>query len=591
MLHFFYTLNFINEHSLKYKNENDWKDFLQNLKSKQFSSIQEKVGYKFYDLTVVILNRVFGINISKLIIDYGSAISKSVCMSLFNTLPYLHSTPKQLVEVILLVTNGIKAEDNYLNLNQSIIETAKNNTTFGMLLIKESEGNPDKRKLFVACAFVGITQSLGIKSTMNILEDLLSSKDEEKIKVGLRSLSLLHGMNDNPAEVEDKINPLLKSIEDLNNDALNAELIFCYGLLIDKFSLARRKLIDIPKRHNGKDVFFALARIVNMKIKNENDEEWLNEALTILSHLSNHHIGTYKQVELALCSVLNSKPNMVFKYLEAYIEDENNELKNIEGFKQIFSDLADNNINLLQEWITLWLNNDNYRFHHVISKVSQILWLYKKRNLELDKSIVSSLKPYDLEFILYKIVGYIHSKEHLESLVYSVLKYKQESTIIDQIIIQLFCYYIIYNYPASIKFLQIQKTEANEQQKKFIETVERYYGDVFTLPKEKPKELAPSPDRLQLLFNQSTKDFGKSEDMSPFREASFLDMVTKVSLKTGNNFFSRDNYFYGTNNRYTNKSTMGHFSSSFELPSGEFTDPVGQEYNRYIWRKFKRRTV
>lgn len=588
-LHFFYVLDFLSLKVNELRATSQWVNFFSNLYKPQYNSLYNTIGHKFTDLAVIIANRHFGVNIPHIIINNTESNSRPLRNSYFDTFPYLKAEDQEIIEALFIVTEGIKPEDNYISLNISVRKKSSQSPQFGFFLIEKSKTNTLKARLFVPFVFVGITEALGVEKTFSILKELLESTDKEFKIIGLRSLGMLHGNNVNTKEIEEKVLLLLEVIESTSDDSLLGELLFTYGLLIEKFQSSRRKLIDIPNNHSGKDVFFALARILHLKIEEELNEEWVKISLIKLSNLYQHHTGTYNSVAWALYGIIKSHSDIAFSYFGNFISEKQNSIDDLKAFKNVFSELIQNDFEVFQKWITIWLNNDENRFHHAVAKILMIVSIDKSKEVRLDEGELNKLHPYDIEFILYKVVGHVFSKEHLESLTFSALSYSGENAFIKLVVSELFCYYITYNYPGSLEYLKQKKANSNNHQREVIEIVEQFFAEVYSLRKEKPKELYPSHERLQLLFNQSTKRFANSKDNSRFKEASFLDFVTKVSIKTGNAFFSRDEYTYGMQNRYKNKSNMGHISHSFDFPSGEFLDPVGQEYNRHIWRAFKRR--
>lgn len=591
ILHFFYVLDFLILKSDGLNLPEEWHSLFSNINKPQFNSYYNKVGHKFIDLSLIIANRYFNINIPQLIIQNVGTNSRLIKHSYFDVFPVISSTHEDLVDALFIATVDIKAEDNYLNLNKSVREKSYESFQFGHLLIDKSKTNIEKAKLFIPYAFLGITDAVGVTKTFSRVEELLKSQEKELKKVGIRSVGMLHGYNDNPAEVEDRLLAILNDIENAEDDSLLGELIFLYGLLIDKLSIARQKLIDIPNKYEGKEMSFALATMLNMKIEEELNQPWITNSLLKLSNLSQHHVGTYAAVARALHRIIESNPEIVFNYFHSFINEDKNSIDDLDAFKNLFSELRQKKLEILNKWITIWFNNENYRFHRAAAKVLRIIDIENSNEIQLDKTELDKLHPFDIEFILYKVVGYTFSKEHLQSIVYSALAYSGEVNFIARVVTELFCYYITYNYPGSLDYLKQKKGFANERQKQVIETVQQFFEEVYSVRKEKPKELQPSHERLQQLFNQSTKQFSTLEDKSKFRQPSFLDLVTKVSIKTGDAFFTRDEFSYGMKNRYANKSTMGHISRSFEFPGGEFLDPIGQEYNRYIWRTFKRRST
>lgn len=585
---FFYVYHHILEDLKNLHSEDDWIAYLSKITTQSFRSFREKAGYDVFDVAMLIINRIYKVNIAKLIVQ-ANGINKIIRSSYWDTLSYIVAPDEDIAQALFVSTEGIKAEDNYLDLNKSVRLISKLNPKIGQMIIQKAKLSIEKLRLFCPYVFLGLTEAKPISEVFYIVEELLKSEDAEQQKVGLRSLAMLHGDKNSPQEIEELILPLLEEIEAKNEDSLNAEVIFVYGLLIDKLSISRRKLITIPSKTPGNDTLFALSRILSLKIEEEIEEEWLITAFAILSDLSGQHIGTYKLLDWTFHRVVKNRNDLILHYFELFITNNNNNLNNIEAFRHTFTAAYKSNKELVWMWLTTWLNNDNSRFHVAVSKVLSLLWLDGERSIMLHEPTINKLSPFDIEFILFKVVGYVSAKEHLESLVFSALTYKGSAGLIEDIVTQLFCHHIVYNYPSTIKYLKEQELNGNDVQVRVINIINQHYEETYTIKSKKPQELASSPGRLQILFNQETKKLSDFQDPSPFRETSFLDLFTNITLKTGKHFFSRDDHSYGMKNRYGQKSTMGQISQSFEMPGGEFIDPVGQEYNRHMWRRFKRR--
>lgn len=585
---FFYIYHHILEDSKKLNSEDDWIAYLSKITTQSFRSFREKAGYDVFEVAILIINRIYRVNIAKLIVQ-ANGINKIIESSYWDTLPYIVAPDLDIIQALFVSTEGIKPEDNYLDLNKSVRVISKSNPKIGEMIIQKAKFSIEKLRLFCPYAFLGLSEARPISEVFHIVEELLKSQDDEQKKIGLRSLAMLHGDKNSPQEIENLFLPLLEEIEDRNEDSLNAELIFVYGLLIDKLSVSRRKLITIPSQSPGKDTLFALSRILSLKIENEIEEKWPTAAFAILSDLSGQHLGTYKLLDWTFHRIVKNRSDLILNYFELFIANDKNNLSNIEAFRHTFTGAYKFDQELVCMWITVWLNNDNPRFHVAVSKVLSLLWLDGERSIRLHESTINKLSALDIEFILFKVVGYVLAKEHLESLVFSALTYKESAGLIEDIVTQLFCHHIVYNYPSTMKYLKQQEANGNEVQVRIINIINQHYEETYSLKSKKPQELASSPARLQILFNQETKKLSDFQDPSPFKETSFLDLFTNITLKTGKHFFSRDDHSYGMKNRYGQKSTMGQISQSFEMPGGEFIDPVGQEYNRHMWRRFKRR--
>lgn len=589
ILNVFYIVYIVESKTIKFSSNEEWCIFLSNLNNVQYRNVFSKIGYGFEKISHIVSNRLFRVDITEIVKNAPQEKRNFIYHIYTEIFPYIVAPISNLIDGLLISTKGMKAEGNYITLNQAVVKLSKQNINFGFAIVESTKENFEQSKLLCPFALLGISEAIGIKGILPLIEKLLKASDLNSRKIGLLCLGRLNGDNHKFDVFEKQILSLLEGVEREEVLYLGPELVILYGLLIDKLTLSRQKLIDIPRSKPDKENLLALAYVVNITIDKEFNQKWLKISLSLLSKLDNQYPATYSHIRWALYAMCDSHPEIIFDYIESFISHEENDIKNIEAFKSIFETLVRENFTLIQKWVTIWFNSDNYRFHLALREILSIISLSDKKELMLDETSINCLTEFDIEYILYKIVGYTYTKEYLVSLVYSTLFFQGKSQLIKQIVTELFCYYIVYNYPSTLKYLTNKKISANKYQKEVIESVEEYYERVYSARQVKPKELAPSPERLQSIFNQQISQLNSYEKTSPFKEASFLDFVSKVNIKIGNSFFSRNDFEYGTKQQYSNKSTMGHFSHTMEYPSGEFLDPVGQEYNRYEWRKFKRR--
>lgn len=589
-LQFFYAIHYIEEKTGTYTQDSDWLGFFDFLGLVQNKVFRETLEHEHLYLTAIIINRIKGIDILKIIIKRTEEVPQHIRTSIFSSIPYLVSSIDNIINSLLILTEGIKLEDNYLDLNRSLHKLAFQNSDFCTLLIEQTKKFPEKSTLLVPFAFQGLTEKKGISETKCIIESLLKEKNKESQQLGLKCLSLSRNLNEE-YNVIIEFSPLLNDIENNGDDSAIVDLLHVYYRFKENLPIAKQKIIDITLKKQSKDAFHAASSFLFLSSYDETfDKSWAESILNILICLKDQHVGTFRNIEMALKKFLEKDLDLVINYLTKFIEESENDLKNIKGFKNVFLSLANSNIKVLEKIITLWLNNDSSRFHNVVHMVCSELWIQNKKVIRLDKETLDTLSDFDLEFILMKIAGYIHSKDHLESLVYSVLERKNLNHEIKSIVIELFCFHISYNYSGTIDFLKQKKPKANKAQKEIIKSILEYNDARHQPKKKKPNELLPSEERMRVSFQQRNLDALNFKDNSCFKEPSFFDMVTKISLKFGGSFFTRNEY-YGNRNRYNDntRSKLGHISHSFEMPTGEFTDPIGQRYSQYLWRIFKRR--
>jgi hypothetical protein len=585
---FFYALYFAGNPYNELQTREGVVNFFTKTRSRNYHESLKNFAHKVDEYLLLILNRVFNVNIPAIIAS-GTIQSKIVKHAYWDLLPFMVATVDELISGLYIATEGIKAEGNYINLNASVRLCSKNNIDFGKKLLDACKLDKIRSDLFYPHAFSGLTSAIGVKQSFGFLKQMLLSAKHDQQITGLHALSMLHGYEDRPEEIEKDLIPILESIESKKDDQLSRALIYVYGLLIEKLPNAKEKLYSIPFSQKGKDTCFALSHIVMLKTADHQDEDWYKNALVILTNLRDHHVGTYGNLGMAFANNNKKSTELFFTYINGFISETNNPIRNLEAFKYAFETAIQHDNESFLSWITLSLNREQNRFHQAVSIVLLKIDRALSNAVVLSETILNTLNQFDIEYILFKIVGNVVSKENLQQLVFSALKYKDESKLIEQIVKELFCLYIVYNYPGSIKFIREKRGGASEIEMRVITEVEQHYNDSHRISSQKPLELAPSSERLQQLFKKYSKQLGDFKDDSPFRETSFMDLFTKITLKTGNAYFHRNGVYSDIKNKYKNRSTLNKMSMEFDMPGGEFVDPIGQEYNRYCWRNFKRR--
>lgn len=561
--------------------------FLNALHKSSFGAHYANSWPQIREIVYLVVNRIYDHDIPRLIAERKLS-SKSVLRAYWDLLPYFNSSVENLVNALFLSTTDITAEGNYINLNASVRLRSKNQTEFGFKLIEQCKASRQKLDLFFMHAFHGLSQTTGIQNAYLLLKDMLNSPNKDFVVAGLRTLAWLHGNNDHPEEIADQVIPVLDKLTAKNDDQLTQNIIFAYGLLIDKITIARTKLESLISDQLGPDSRFALSHLISIYIKNRQEEIWFKKSLALLVDLKGQHVGTYVNLSNSFAYAFEAPPGLFYTYIDKFIEDDHNEIKTIEGFRNAFEESFSKDKDQFERWLTRAFNNENRRFHQAAREV--LLMIDRKASeIRLSKEIILTLTPYDLEFILYKIVGNVYAKEHLQSLVYSALEYVDESGLVPQLVTELMALYIMYNYPGVINYLKEKKQTANATQASVITIIEQHYNEIHRIQEKKPLELAPSSSSLQKLFRKYGEQISDFKDESPFRQPRITDFITHITIVKGNSFFHRDGDYGAIKNKFKSRSNMGRVAVEFEMPGGEFVDPVGQEYNRHYWRTFKRR--
>lgn len=544
--------------------------------------------YYLFQLSCIISDQLFNFDVSEYFFNERNRLTRRTKQIYFQILPNINFHSDFFLRALEVSTEGIKPEHNYLDLYVSIRTISKLDESKARQILCEYNDNVDQKVLLFPNVIHGLTEGYGIDKSLPYIIQLLESNDIANQTIGIRCLSMLGGrinyLKGHKQYVRQRFNLLILTGE----VKVIAEILYCYSSLLDQLTFSGAEILDIISKHNAPEILFALSHLLWRHSDSDSYPLWYLSALDKLTVFDSKLLGIYRNLDMAFIGIERHNVNLIYRYLTSYIEEDDNDPKAIEGFKHLFGRLAGSDILLFQKHFTLWLNNDNSRFHVAVARISSQLWIDGSKELSLSVEVINSLSFYDIEFILYKIVGYFLSKDHLQSLVYSSLKKDQVDPRHLNLVAELFVTYISYNFPGSSEFLEVKKIAATPQELVLIDFITKAIEEYYEGKKDKPKELVPSPKRLQIFFSQRNKGFENNNEPERFPENRFIDFVHKITTKNGKSFFSRNLGEYGKD-QYSSKSEMTSFSSTMEFPGGEFTDPVGQAYKRFIWVKFKRR--
>lgn len=580
---FFYSLFYISNQL------NDGKQLNDILTKFNFTHLGggRNLSYKFFALLLINLETYFGFDISKYIAS--NDINNILRHSFLEKIYLFNQDSPEFLSAIFKATDGIKVDQNFISIFEAFKKIGQRNPEKGLEIIQILEDTEDKAFLVIPFIFSGMSEKQGVEKLLPVAFQMLESNIEFKQKVGVRSLTMLHGNLFNLEPFENSIDKVLSSVLINGSDSIVGEILNCYGVLINKLPNAKNKIFDIVHHNQSGEVAVALSHVLYLNSQSESKNNWYRNALLELTTFEDGYRGIFNNLTNAFFGIGEQNKALIFEYLERYISNEGNNPTYVEGFKQYLIHLATTELSVLEAELTRWLNNDNFRFHVAAQKVYSIASIHGVKPLNLDIAILDTLSFFDVQFILYKIVGYIHDKEYLESLIFSSLKKSHLDPNHIALVVELFVHYVLYNYPGSRDFLIEKSKDAVGVEKETIERILAIYQEQMGSYKPLPKELRPSPERLQKLFSRFTEQINKSMGAEQkFKDPSILDFIRKFTVKNGKTSFRVNKGEFGKF-QYSQKSGMNSYEQAFEPPKGEFTDPTGQAFWRYKMRIFKRR--
>lgn len=434
--------------------------------------------------------------------------------------------------------------------------------------------------LFGYCV-LGIANHKGIEYVLGIINELLSSLDEDDIKLALFSISQIDYSLLNNKEYLPQFLKHIKVILTTSNTKLLESTIHFYSRLI-KFSSELIPELNLLLLNGSPEVKCQVVNLLSGNIdllKNNSD---LNvvfyNSIRVFKDLTMYH-----GLNTICYQLLDIDKEKLIDFFEKYIKSEYYSEQNFKQFIKLYLSIKHKDDATFQSIVANYLNNENPNFHKVVKAISDNLTISGNYTLQLPKTFITNLSDSDQEFVVNKIMGYIYNHETQLNLLLSILE-NTKSNRIKGLICSLLRNYIGYNYPSIVNVLKQRKNNyVKSIQKLFdqiIASIDDYYEQKRKLPKL--KELKPSPERIKLFMKIQNKHMEQAMSSRKSEGSSFLDFVSTVNLKAGKTWFTK------YDDKYTPPAALSAIESSFELPRGEYIDPIQQAFSRMAFKSYKR---
>lgn len=429
----------------------------------------------------------------------------------------------------------------------------------------------------------GIADTKGISEIHSNTEELLNSSDNEIVSIALFTVSIFdYNIDVNKPFLHAYISSLKSAILS-GDDKLAQSAVYAYSNLIP---------FDASLLPVLKDVFSLFSKetrlhIINLLFRNFQllkDNSTLYEILHLFPTLFNE-VNPFPNLFFLLDKLISADRNVeLLDFLNAYIGSEFFNEEIFEPYLRLYATWRQKNSPFFQNIIGQYLNHNNSNFHKVVHGITQEMTTFRNYNLTFTTEFMNTLTESDKDFVINKLMGYIHNHEIQLSLLLSLLDHNPEQAYISANISGLISQYIGYNYHSIVEILNKRKKEVKPSSQEYIigaiEAIEEYYKAKTSLPAL--SEFNPSAKRVEIFMKAHNKQLKEIIESKP-SEPSFFDHVHKVRLKAGKTWFSKID---GKYNKPSALSSLGH---SFELPRGEFIDPTNQTLLRISFRAYKRK--
>lgn len=491
---------------------------------------------------------------------------------------------KEFIAVLPILHKRIENDGAGYYIYEGLNKYAIKNPNDAVELLELIENNSTKEVLaFSASILSGLSKSETTFDYKKKILDFIGSNEIEKVSSGVDAAyrSIFH--------CKEEKKKFLKKVHEKLKTLLLDEQKKCLGIItrfynkyLNNINGAREVVIELLELKNV-EVQSEVARSLNEEIIPKEDIEFFRKCLNYLTFTDVKYKGIYNTIRFRLKDITKSHPELILEFINDWILNNKENLKNITVLEGIIQELYFENSNLIKKMFLDWLNSDNRLFKFALPFVISDL----SSNIDavgLPKESLKELSEKDSLYIIYMIVGYILDRKYVSEMLYSILEVNYESSRIRNHIAALFAKYLIINYYSVTEILKKKRSSANKIIKpvidQIIESSENYYKQLSDL--KMINEFESSDKRMQYFLKQQNIQMQKLMDDSEKEKDSFLNMLTNVSLRAGKSFFSK---YRG---EYSQESEMQNFRSSFEVARLQYIDEIGQEKLRLMWQNKKR---
>lgn len=536
----------------------------------------------FLSLVIIAMRSALGIDIIEAwLSDMDTHFAKHY-VSLEKVLPLINPTVEQIVKLGL----AIESKNDH-SLNKFALAARATVAQYPELAhdleTKFRSSGSDYLQRLIPWILLGLSDVGGTASFSDRLVTQLKGTDDDK-KEALAVLGMAPMDQDNWDQCGEAISNSLKDLFESGDIDLHIKSLNALRNL-QPYAKDFTHYVTVLSTKTENEYRGAVIEALWLTADNSCTEPWFKEAFQNASHVDSNLSGLIYQVTWILYPVAEKNPTLFARYLDSWIANDKNEIKSIRLFDDVINKFFDRHPDEASKWLTLAFMNPNERFHQSLMHVISELWVDGKRFLSLHKPTLDASKPELIRYALFKVCGYVYSKEPLESLVYSLLTRTPFRADITKMIGDAFLQHITFEYGGTNTYLREQLPTANEAQAEVINRVlafnDQYNQDVQKIRKIPELRLSLRADvnfkQAKMKRLSENMEVGKDER----KKNSIMDYVKKVSIKGGRSFFSKHD------NKYHPPAKMGHFESSFEMPMGESIDMVKDKLKILHWKQFK----
>jgi hypothetical protein len=546
-------------------------------------------------LIIIVLNNEIKFNISKELFSYHNDKEKNIFWNIIypysKALPFLSVEPEDLTLVLNIYIENSQNSFNFTEIEESLAEYVSNQFENGLKLYEMLLDSPGEKAIsFIPFITLGFSKRMGLESSFHYAFDLIQNENIEIAKQGIYACSLFnYDSEENKKILKITLNEFCRIIDEEKINFIPS-VVNGIRILLKYDENLKNHILKLSKSKNS-EIQYEISKLLRIHDDKYNEEEWFLESLNNFVDISIEYKGIIQNIESVLHSLVKKNPIYVFGFFEKWIINHDFETsdRNDDTLSKLFNyviiDLFENNIDLFNEYMTKWYNNENSKYHTAITNIILDLSIHRRNGFKLSKQVLNNLKIEDINFIVLKILGYVYDYKLLCPLVFSVLEKDDIYSDVCDIVQSSFDNYIAYNYPGySRDFLNKKINEGNEIEikiaKKILKNLSKYQVALRNLPHL--KEFETSNFRKEKFYRLRAKNQAEQMEKVQKEGTSLFNMIRHTIMKGGKSSFTK---FEG---KFTDKAYLSQIKTSFEVPMAELLDPIDQSFFKYQCRTFKK---
>lgn len=517
--------------------------------------------------------------ISKLAIEQGTDVFRTVYFLSKQTDQYTNFNEKTLIEFLVLITEKMKndyAGNSFYNSFEKLIATdlTKANKLIDIIL----DNKIDTLYGYLNILIIHLIQVDETKG-YSIVSQCLNSKDDLlKGNCGIRILGLIPKIDS--VFYKNQLNNLFENIKSENTAlAANSAFAICKLSINDNTLIQELLKLEIITPNALYEIF------QHIWLTKGDLLQWHKTIILKFANYDLKHLGITDKIDWILFNLAHSNKEIdfVYEYLNTWVSKHSNEELNqfpmdvcfkISIFEMIKID--DLNVKLIFNW----LNSDEFKYHICAAQYLNYATNHGMKAPNLESDILKKLSTNDAIYIIRKTLGFVFDFNLSASIIFSLLKSMSAS--MDNLFIEVFSSILGKDYPhQTISFLNLKKDAFQSTISLKKESIEASIKIIeYSIEKYNSLKIAPeliSPNEIK---NEHFLNFQMqvNESFKEARKKSIFGQFGNVEINEGRGHFS---YYQG---KFSNIAYLSTLSHEFNIPRNELVNAVHAKYRRIQFR-------